>query len=357
MDKQEKIKIAITAGIASVILLIFVLVLALNTGKSTGSDDEKLSENIAAYTDSAALSSADDALIKSEDETQKNSEDASKEDEKKDASANASSDDKDKSSEIVLTTPQNKDTSAKSVSGNSFYSASQAVLKNNYKGMKVDVPKQLKEMLSYWAEGNTEAVRDLAHLARFEAMSYALSGSNDFYYYGDTGSDGSPDGYGLAVYGGDQYYYGHWSNGVRSGEGTWISFYPDYSNYVVTEHMYSGGWSDDLPSGQGQEHYDYNFDLMNSDDVYLQNAIGSFVKGMYDGQMYIITVDSDEDTTEWVGKCDNGSWEQVSYASLGKNNKIPVLSEREDSEHHLYMSGEGAKNNGVRGIITGGKKK
>ncbi len=347
MDKQEKIKIAITAGIAAVILLILVLVLTLSGGKDSG-DDQKLSESIQEYADIAASNiSTPDAITASDESTSEGSvEDA---DDSTSASSSASTD--------VLTTTANMESAKETVSGNSFYATDKATLKNVYKGLKIDIQAQLKELYTYWSDDNTAAVRDLAHLERFEAMSYQLSGTNDFYYYGDTNSDGKPNGTGVAVYGDDQYYFGQWSDGSRSGNGTWISFYPKYSQYVVTEHMYSGQWNNDLPNGQGQEHYDYAYDLMNEADYYLQNAIGEFVNGLYNGEMYIITVNKDEKTIEWTGTCKEGSWEQVLYSTVDKNGRAPYLSQREDSDRHLYMTMEGAVNNGVRGIIYGGSVK
>ena len=348
MDKQEKIKIAITAGIAAVILLILVLVLTLSGGKDSG-DDKKLSESIQEYADIAASSSSvEDPITASDEESSKGSEKETAEDTSS-ASSSASTD--------VLTTTSNMEAAKETVSGNSFYATDKAVLKNVYKGLKIDVEAQLKELYTYWSDDNTAAVRDLAHLERFEAMSYQLSGTNDFYYFGETNSEGKPNGSGVAVYGDDQYYYGQWSDGVRSGNGTWISFYPGYSQYVVTEHMYSGQWADDLPNGTGQEHYDYNYEGMNKADYYLQNAIGEFSKGLYNGEMYVITVDKDEKTIEWLGTCKNGSWEQVLYSTVDKNGRAPFLSQREDSDRHLYMTMEGARNNGVRGIIYGGNVK
>ena len=348
MDKQEKIKIAITAGIAAVILLILVLVLTLSGGKDNG-DDQKLSESIQEYADIAASSaSVEDAKLASQE--------AGSEEAKDDTAAESSSASSDSSTD-VLTTTAKMEAAKETVSGNSFYATDKATLKNVYKNIKIDVKAQLKELSQYWAEDNMTAVRDLTHLERFEAMSYQLSGTNDFYYYGETNSDGKPNGTGLAVYGDDQYYYGQWADGVRSGNGTWISFYPKYSQYVVTEHLYTGQWSLDLPSGQGQEHYDYNYEDMNEEDYYLQNAIGNFSNGLYNGEMYIITVDKNEDTIEWNGTCKNGTWEQVLYTTVDSKGKIAYLSEREDSDHHLYMTMEGAKNNGVRGIIYGGNVK
>ncbi len=348
MDKQEKIKIAITAGIAAVILLILVLVLTLSGAKDNG-DDQKLSESIQEYADIAASDvSTLDAMTASQEAS---SEEAREEEAKEESSSS------DSASTDVLTTTSKMEAAKETVSGNSFYATDKATLKNVYKNLKVDVKAQLKELSLYWSEDNMTAVRDLTHLERFEAMSYQLSGTNDFYYYGETNSDGKPNGTGLAVYGDDQYYYGQWADGVRSGNGTWISFYPKYSQYVVTEHLYTGQWSLDLPSGQGQEHYDYNYEDMNEEDYYLQNAIGNFSNGLYNGEMYIITVDKNDDTIEWNGTCKNGTWEQVLYTTVDSKGKIAYLSEREDSDHHLYMTMEGAKNNGVRGIIYGGSVK
>ncbi len=348
MDKQEKIKIAITAGIAAVILLILVLVLTLSGAKDNG-DDQKLSESIQEYADIAASDASSlDAMTASQEAS---SEEASKEEAKEESSSS------DSASTDVLTTTSKMEVAKETVSGNSFYATDKATLKNVYKNLKVDVEAQLKELSLYWSEDNMTAARDLTHLERFEAMSYQLSGTNDFYYFGETNSDGKPNGTGLAVYGDDQYYYGQWADGVRSGNGTWISFYPKYSQYVVTEHLYTGQWSLDLPSGQGQEHYDYNYEDMNEEDYYLQNAIGNFSNGLYNGEMYIITVDKNDDTIEWNGTCKNGTWEQVLYTTVDSKGKIAYLSEIENSDHHLYMTMEGAKNNGVRGIIYGGSVK
>ncbi len=349
MEREEKIKIAITAGIAAVILLIFVLVLALSGNKDNG-DDAKLSQNIAEYAESgASLPDVQSAVTDSSTAADTDSSKDEASEEKSDAATEATTE--------VLTTTSGMDTAKASVSGNSFYATDTAVLKNVYKNLKIDRDAQIKELYTYWAEDNTSAVRDLAHLERFEIMSYQLNGSNDFYYYGDKNSDGLPNGTGVAIYANDQYYFGQWVNGKRSGDGTWISFYPDYSNYVVKEHMYSGQWANDLPCGHGQEHYDYDYKLMNEADHYLQNAIGEFSDGYYNGDMYVMTVDKDENSIEWTGTCNNGKWEQVLHTSVDSKGKAPYLSQVLDPERHLYMTQEGSSKNGVRGIIYGGSVK
>lgn len=344
MDKNEKIKVAITSGIVAAILLILVLFLALSGKKDN--DERLLDENISEYAslESSLEQNSDSAVLVSSEDAQSGSSESAED--SSSATGSTEADLKSGESETIVN----------DISGNSLYSTKAAVLKNVYKGLAVDTNAQLKEMYTYWADNNTDAVRDLAHLERFEAMSYKLSGTSDFYYYGDLNSSGLPEGTGLAVYGDDQYYFGQWKNGKRSGTGTWINFYPDYNNYVVTEHMYTGGWEDDLPTGDGQEHYDYDYTKMNGDDIYVQNAIGSFDKGSYDGKMYIITVDRDQNTEEWFGTCEDGVFMQVVNTHLDKDGKIPVLQNKNDEKDFVSMTEEGTKDNKVSGIITGGKK-
>ena len=335
MEREEKIKIAITSGIAGVILLILVLFLALS-GRDSKSDEQALNDSITEYASS---------LIEGDKATN----DAS--------TSEVTSDDAATESTSVVPYSEYVNSKKGTISGNSFYETKGAVLKDVYKKITFDTNAQLKEMITYWEQGNDDAVRDLAHLERYEAMSLTLSGTNDFYYYGEVNSSGLPDGTGLAVYGDDQYYYGHWSNGLRSGAGKWVCFYPSYSTYVVKEHLYSGEWVDDKPNGQGQEHYDYNPEYMNAEDIYLQNAIGCFSNGYYTGDMYIITVDKDYHTTEWLGTCDSGNWIQVLNTTPDAKGRIPVLYERENASNLLYMNEKKIIENGVTGITTGGTVK
>ena len=340
MDKNDKIRIAITSGIGAVILLILVLYLAIS-GK-VDNDDQKLEENIAQYASDQADTSTNEAsaIISGED--------------KKDESDLSVTEDSGSSGSSVLTYSENTGDSETDASGNGFYVPDRAIFNNIYRKVEYDVYQQLKELSGYWSQGNTDAVRDLAHLERFEAMSYSLEGSNDFYYYGELDSDGVPDGIGVAVYANDQYYYGNWASGVRSGDGTWISFYPSYSSSAVTEHIYSGQWSEDRPDGKGQEHYDYNSERMNDTDTYLQNIIGMFSGGYYNGNMYVITVDKQGKTTEWDGVCNMGTWQEVSGATSDKNGRLPYLYNRLNADNHLYMTKDAAANNGIIGIMSGG---
>ena len=349
MDRDEKIKVAITAGIAGVILLILILYLALSGIKKPSNDNNAPDDEITSV--SGDSSSFD--ISNADNTDSSNDADNKSEDNKSD---NAAGDASKTDSDLASTGSTSSKTSVKkkTVSGNSLYRTESAEVRNVYKGLAIDIDAQMNEMASYWSQGNMDAVRDLGNLDRFEAMSYKLNGTTDFFYYGDVDGDGVPNGKGLACYANDQYYYGEWSEGVRSGQGTWISFYPVYDQNVVIEHMYTGQWQNDLPNGEGQEHYDYDQNYMNDSDIYVQNAIGNFADGLYNGRMYMITVNNNYETKEWYGDCENGTWKQVVNTSKDPEGRSAVMDEKDNTDNHIWMVQEKMKDNGIHGIVTGG---
>ena len=336
MDRDEKIKVAITAGIAGVILLILVLYLALSGNSGNNKEDEALlDEKITEY--ASLLNSIDNG-----------SSDASNAETSQDLATTAGS-----SSSAGITSITKAGTKD-SISGNCFYETTEPVLRDKYKNVAFNATNFLAEMLAYWDANNGDAIRDLAHLERYEAMSYSLKGTNNFYYYGETNEEGLPNGHGAAVYANNQYYFGEWANGIRSGAGTWFAFYPEYDTYVVKEHMFSGEFAGDLPNGEGQEHYDYNQQYMNDKDIYIQNAIGNFANGLYDGEMYLITVNNNLEIKEWKGNCYKGTLEMIPNSSKDNKGYIPVFTNMENSDNHMWMPEEKTKNVGVSGMISGG---
>ena len=347
MDREEKIKVAITAGIAGVILLILILYLALS-----GMKKEPENDNAMVTDTNEAVTTIDSKETKTDDKSIDTTSDENLSDPESKSENSSKSEDGQTTNETEV---KQSAITKKTVSGNSLYKTEQAELRNNYKGLAIDIDAQMEEMASYWSDGNMDAVRDLAHLDRFEAMSYKLNGTKDFYYFGDVNGDGAPEGKGLACYANDQYYYGDWSNGVRSGDGTWISFYPDYDTNVVIEHLYAGDWAQDLPNGEGQEHYDYDQNYMNDSDIYVQNAIGTFSDALYNGRMYMITVNNNYETKEWYGNCENGTWKQIINSYPDKEGRIAVMDEKDNAENHIWMYKEKITGNGINGIITGGK--
>lgn len=229
--------------------------------------------------------------------------------------------------------------------------------KVDYSKVKFDKDAQLKEMMAYWEDNNQKALDDLANLDRFIAMSWTLSGTDDCYYYGDTDSQGRPEGKGIAVYADNQYYYGDWKNGVRSGNGTWIHYHihqEENTTDLYTYHQYTGGWADDLPQGKGSEHYDYNLELLKKGIGYDTNLIGSYSKGLVDGEFYLTNIYSDGSMKEWNAKAEHGSWIYQSENKDKKGNRT-VYVDVKDPDNYIWMQPKDNKNIGVPCLISKNK--
>lgn len=229
--------------------------------------------------------------------------------------------------------------------------------KVDYSKVKFDKDAQLKEMMAYWADNNQKALDDLANLDRFIAMSWTLSGTDDCYYYGDIDSNGLPSGKGIAVYADNQYYYGDWKNGVRSGNGTWIHYHIHQvknTTDLYTYHQYTGGWAEDLPEGEGSEHYDYNTELLKKGIGYDTNLIGSYSKGLVHGEFYLTNIYSDGEIKEWNAKAEHGSWIYQNENKDKKGNRT-VYVDVNDPDNYIWMQPKENANIGVPCIISKNK--
>lgn len=230
-----------------------------------------------------------------------------------------------------------------------------AVTKRTAKKTKEQRDTQMAELYDYWSRQDRDAVSDVIRLPRNVELSAELEGSDTFYYYGDTTAQGVPNGTGLAVYADNQFYFGGWLNGVRNGEGEWIKVYR-YADTVKAkdrlylEHTYFGEWAGDLPNGEGQEHFDIEASLIQDNDGCVQNVIGKFRDGLYDGEMYIIRLYRDGSVKEWEGTANYGVWNP-----LGKKNKkgqYPINIRKVDEDNYIWCKPAENVDFGVGGIIA-----
>ncbi len=224
--------------------------------------------------------------------------------------------------------------------------------------VEIDLPRQMSEMKGYWEAGNMLAVEDLAYLPRYRAASEKLSGTTKYYYFGDTDGQNRPNGMGLAMYTDNQYYYGEWKDGVRSGNGMWIKFYVYDQNAKAKDsqylqHSYSGTWGNDLPNGDGAEHYDFIDENLEENVGYNRNFIGSFKNGLYNGEIYITNYYKDGNSKEWSGTAVNGVWK--SLGEKDKEGKYPVIVDLTNPDNYQWMKATENKNNGVNGLISAAK--
>lgn len=209
----------------------------------------------------------------------------------------------------------------------------------------------LNEALPYFADNNQAAIWDLAHLKRYVKLSAELAGTNQYYYIGDVDSDGKPNGKGLAIYEDNSYYYGDWSDGVRCGDGRWFRFYINEvskrnARGIYTSHSYAGEWADDLPNGGGAEHFDVDITKIEGNKRIIQNVVGNFNDGLYDGEMFANTVDYKGAVDEWYGVCDNGVFEL--WKDMSSIGECSVWRNKDDHDLCLDIHKSENKNRGIR---------
>ncbi len=213
----------------------------------------------------------------------------------------------------------------------------------------------LKEAYPFFADNNQEAIWDLAHLKRYVKLSKGLEGSGDYYYQGDVNSEGKPHGTGLAIYEKNSYYFGEWSHGVRNGKGTWFRFYINQKNKtnamgIYMSHSYSGEWAGNLPNGQGAEHYDVDISkLAPTQGRILQNVVGSFKNGLYDGDLYANTVDYIGNVQEWDGIAEEGVFKL--WRDMSAIGECSVWRYRDDHSVCLDIDKSENKNQGIRELL------
>ena len=213
----------------------------------------------------------------------------------------------------------------------------------------------LKEAYPYFADNKQDAIWDLAHLKRYVKLSKGLEGTGDYYYQGDVDGEGKPHGKGLAIYEKNSYYFGDWSHGVRSGKGTWFRFYINQKNKtnamgIYMSHSYSGEWAGNLPNGQGAAHYDVDISkLAPTQGRILQNVVGSFRNGLYDGDLYANTVDYIGNVQEWDGIAEEGVFKL--WRDMSAIGECSVWRYRDDHSVCLDIDKSENKNQGIRELL------
>lgn len=335
ISRMDRAKILISVIPVVLIIIILAVTMIVNEKKEEPSESEDLQQSIMDYADET--NSTNNTLVKTEELPQ---------------------------TDTKLTTPEKEvvskdEISAEEDQGNAEpsstpYGKIMDTDKTDYSKVSYDRDEQLKEMMSYWADNNQKALDDLANLDRFKAMSWALRDTTDFYYYGDRNVSGIPEGKGIAVYADNQYYYGDWKDGVRSGNGTWIHYHIHNTankNDLYLYHQYTGSWAEDLPEGEGSEHYDYEMSLLKENTGYNNNLIGSYSKGLVNGDFYLTNIYPDGNVREWYAQAEHGSWIYKSE-NKDKAGRGPVYVSNIDPNDYIWMLPKENKNVGVPCLIS-----
>lgn len=213
----------------------------------------------------------------------------------------------------------------------------------------------LKEAYPHFEANNQYAIWDLAHLKRYVKLSKGLEGTGDFYYQGDVDSEGKPNGTGLAIYEKNSYYFGQWSHGMRSGQGAWFRYYINQKNKTnamgfYQAHSYSGTWENNLPNGQGAEHFEVDISLLApTKGRMIQNIVGNFKDGLYDGDMYANTVDYIGNVQEWDGVATEGVF--TLWRDMSAIGECAVWRYRDDHSICLDIDKSENKKQGIRELL------
>lgn len=213
----------------------------------------------------------------------------------------------------------------------------------------------LKEAYPYFEANNQDAIWDLAHLKRYVKLSSGLLNTGEYYYQGDVDSEGKPNGTGLAIYERNSYYFGEWSHGKKSGTGAWFRFYIGQKNKtnamgVYVSHSYSGEWKNDLPNGEGAEHYEVDISMLEpTRKIVIQNVVGNFTDGLYDGELYANTVDYIGTVQEWDGIAKNGVF--TLWRDMSAIGECSVWRNKDDRSWCLDIDKSDNKKQGIRELL------
>lgn len=320
-EEKAKIIVRVVPFVLIVLILFLTLLISTRKEKDKDADNQSLQESIMEYADS----NKPETDRKQEENKEAAEEQTEAAEEAEEAAAAASP-----------------------------YQAIMQETKTDYSKITFDKEAQLKEMYAYWSDSNQEALDDLANLDRFKAMSYSLKDTEDFYYYGEKNAAGEPEGTGIAVYADNQYYYGGWKNGMRSGSGTWLHYHiHDTENQtdIYTFHQYTGSWVNDLPDGEGSEHYDFAAENLKANNRYYSNLIGSYQKGLVNGDFYITTIDTRDKLEEWNAVGEKGSWKYQSSNKDAKGNRT-IMVDISNPDNYIWMKPGDNQNIGVPCLLS-----
>lgn len=141
----------------------------------------------------------------------------------------------------------------------------------------------LSELYAMFENGENDAVKKEIQSEKYlEFMTFVDNAEFKYIYFPDKNKEQT--GKGIALYfveseefGNVFVYYGDFSNGIRNGAGTWVG--ANGEKY----YWFEGAWSDDSPNGNGNVIEYTTTEYKDSNQVYISETTGNYVKGLLDG--------------------------------------------------------------------------
>ena len=132
-------------------------------------------------------------------------------------------------------------TGSQTINGQEYFFDDSGAMQEN---TGAQISASLRKPYNYLESGEIEKAVKALKTGSCSELGKTLA-AGEYVYYGDTDNNGQPEGYGIGAFAGGYYYYGHWDQGVRSGDGMWIAGFGSGLNY------YEGEWADNTPTGYG----------------------------------------------------------------------------------------------------------
>ena len=118
---------------------------------------------------------------------------------------------------------------------------------------------------------------------------------------------------------------------------------------IYTAHSYAGEWADDLPNGSGAEHYDIDTSQIEGSERIIQNVVGQFTDGLYDGKMFANTVNYMGNTEEWDGVATKGAF--TLWKDMSRIGECPIWRNKDDHELCLDIDKSENENQGIQELL------
>lgn len=204
-----------------------------------------------------------------------------------------------------------------------------------------EAARKLEPLIMYFSSQDYDTLKDMMRQEDYIAFSEEVNGDNSF-YCGEYDSDGKRTGKGLALYPNGYYYYGDFSEDIRSGQG--ILMRANYSeSSSIGSFIFDGQWKDDAPNGIGIATSNYYKDRISATDFTTKEITGNYTNGLEDGEMTLKGTTKGGATRSFTYKTSAGVAEKSSDEDSGVAGQY-IIAKASDGSVNLTSDGS------VRGV-------
>lgn len=206
----------------------------------------------------------------------------------------------------------------------------------------------LQKMYECFEAGDLDDVKELMRSEEYKDLADEVVGDN-FFYYGTRTPEGKREGKGIALYKDGYYYYGDFAGDMRSGKGTLMrAVYAESS--AIGSFVYEGQWSNDKPNGEGTCTSNYYKDRIGASGLSKQVISGTYADGLENGKMTLDGVSKAGGAVKYSYTSDNGVAKKISDEDSGVKGQY-IIAKSSDGSSNLTSDGS------LRGVegYTGGE--